>query len=220
MIANLFSMFDPGTSLFSLSWGILLLIIFILPGSYWALEGLSLSFLSGLSFVKKEVDCVLSFVYKGDYLFVSSLLLMLSLLNFCALFPFIFSSTSHLSVNLPLSYSLWLGVVIFGWYKSFSGFLSHLVPFGTPLFLISFMVMVELLSNLIRPLALTFRLTANIIAGHLLISIVGGALVSSSFRIMLLGSLFQFFLVMMEVGVSLIQAYVFSVLVLLYLSET
>jgi F-type H+-transporting ATPase subunit a len=82
------------------------------------------------------------------------------------------------------------------------------------------MVVVEILSNLIRPLALTFRLTANIMAGHLLMSLIGGALINFSFSFIVLGSLVQSLLVFMELGVSLIQSYVFSTLLLLYLSET
>jgi F-type H+-transporting ATPase subunit a len=83
----------------------------------------------------------------------------------------------------------------------------------------SFMVLVEVLRNLIRPLALTFRLTANMMAGHLLISLIGGALIRLPFSFMVLGSLVQSLLVFMELGVSVIQAYVFSTLLLLYLSE-
>lgn len=82
-----------------------------------------------------------------------------------------------------------------------------------------FIVLVEVLSNLIRPLALTFRLTANIIAGHLLMSLIGGALITLPFRFIILGSLVQSLLVFIELGVSVIQAYVFSTLLLLYLSE-
>ena len=98
-------------------------------------------------------------------------------------------------------------------------FLAHLVPVGTPIGLISFIVVVELLRNIIRPLALTFRLTANIIAGHLLISLIGGCLISLPFRLLILGSVFQMLLVFIELGVSVIQAYVFSTLLLLYISE-
>lgn len=110
-------------------------------------------------------------------------------------------------------------MIIFGWVTSFRYFLSHLIPVGTPLLLVSFMVLVELLSNFIRPLALTFRLTANIIAGHLLISLIGGAVLSLSLFFSLLGSVVQSLLVFMELGVSLIQSYVFSTLLVLYISE-
>src|SRR5690606_31246713 len=98
-------------------------------------------------------------------------------------------------------------------------FLSHLIPVGTPLALLSFIVVVEILRNFIRPLALTFRLTANIIAGHLLMSLIGRALITLPFSFILLGSFVQSLLVFIELGVSLIQAYVFSTLLLLYLSE-
>ncbi len=98
-------------------------------------------------------------------------------------------------------------------------FLAHLIPVGTPLILMSFIVIVEVLSNLIRPLALTFRLTANIMAGHLLMSLIGGALISLSFSFIVLGSLVQSLLVIIELGVSVIQAYVFSTLLILYISE-
>lgn len=82
-----------------------------------------------------------------------------------------------------------------------------------------FIVLVEVLRNLIRPLALTFRLTANMMAGHLLISLIGGALISLPFRFIFFGSFVQSLLVFIELGVSLIQAYVFSTLLILYLSE-
>ncbi len=94
-----------------------------------------------------------------------------------------------------------------------------MVPSGTPTLLISFIVLVEALSNLIRPLALTFRLTANIIAGHLLISLVGGFLISSPLLVFIPGGFVQFLLIFIELGVSIIQAYVFSTLLMLYASE-
>lgn len=92
-----------------------------------------------------------------------------------------------------------------------------MIPVGTPLVLVSFMVLVELMSNFIRPIALTFRLTANIIAGHLLMSIVGRFLVGRPF--LAVGAVLQSLLVFIEIGVSIIQAYVFCVLLLLYTSE-
>lgn len=90
---------------------------------------------------------------------------------------------------------------------------------GTPLALIRFIVIVELLSNIIRPIALTFRLTANMIAGHLLMSLVGGAVLSLRLGFMLVGSFFHSLLVTIELGVCIVQAYVFTSLLLLYLSD-
>ena len=220
IITNLFSIFDPSIRLLSLSWLICFILLIFIPSCFW-IEGVSiLIFTNYLFIIKKEIDYVLNNPVKGCYIFIGSIFLSISFYNFLALFPHIFSITSHLVVTLPFSYSFWLGIIIFRWVKSLKYFLAHLIPVGTPLALIRFIVIVEILSNLIRPLALTFRLTANIIAGHLLISLIGGALISLPFSFILLGSLVQSLLVLMELGVSLIQSYVFSTLLLLYLRES
>ena len=93
------------------------------------------------------------------------------------------------------------------------------MPLGTPLVLLSFIVVVELISNIIRPVALMFRLTANLMAGHLLMSLIGGFLIRLGVLGVFLGSFFQLLLVFMEICVSVIQSYVFSTLLTLYLSE-
>lgn len=219
IITNLFSIFDPSLSLFSFSWLLCVFVITVLPRVYWCCGYFVLRGFSFFSSVKEQIDYVLKNYVKGSYLFICSIFLILGLYNFLALFPHLFSVTSHILVTLPFSYSFWLGIILFRWVRSLKHFLSHLIPVGTPLALLSFIVVVEILRNFIRPLALTFRLTANIIAGHLLMSLIGRALISLPFSFILLGSFVQSLLVFIELGVSLIQAYVFSTLLLLYLSE-
>ncbi|KYN20699.1 ATP synthase subunit a, partial [Trachymyrmex cornetzi] len=99
--------------------------------------------------------------------------------------------------------------------------LAHLTPSGTPSILIPFMVIIESISLIIRPLTLAIRLTANIIAGHLLLTLLG----SSGININSLSTLSiliftQILLLTLEIAVSLIQAYVFSILSTLYRRET
>nr|YP_009192670.1 ATP synthase F0 subunit 6 [Tyrophagus longior]ALP46617.1 ATP synthase F0 subunit 6 [Tyrophagus longior] len=219
MMTNLFSIFDPSVSLFSVSWLVCIFVVLFLPSFFWMSGSFYISFSSITSSVKKEIDYVLKHPVKGCYIFIGSIFLTISLYNFLAMFPFIFSVTSHMLVTLPFSYSFWTAIIIFSWVSSLKHFLAHLIPVGTPVSLMSFMVIVEVFSNLIRPLALTFRLTANMMAGHLLMSLIGGALISLSFSFMFLGSLIQSLLVFMELGVSVIQAYVFSTLLMLYISE-
>lgn len=219
LITNLFSIFDPSLSVFSFSWLICVGVCLFFPRVFWFSGFLGFLFLGFLSILKKEMDYVLKFPVKGVYTFVGSIFLVICLYNFLALFPNVFSVTSHMLVTLPFSYSFWVGVILFSWVSSLKHFLSHLIPVGTPLALISFMVLVEVLRNFIRPLALTFRLTANMMAGHLLMSLIGGSLIKLSFSFMVLGSFIQSLLVFMELGVSFIQAYVFSTLLLLYISE-
>jgi len=193
IITNLFSIFDPSLTLCGASWLTFFLVVFILPSVFWLGGAVSYVFLCFFLFLKKEMDCVLSFPVKGCYLLIGSVFIFIGLYNFLALFPHVFSITSHMLVTLPFSYTLWFGIIIFRWVSSIKHFLSHLVPVGTPIALVRFMVVVETLSNLIRPLALTFRLTANMMAGHILISLIGGALVTFSLFPMFLGSLAQFF---------------------------
>ena len=219
MITNLFSIFDPSLRVFSFSWLMCILVIFFLPRIFWFYGVMGQFITDFLSSVVSEVNYSLSNQVKGVYKFLGSIFLLVSLYNFLALFPHVFSVTSHMLVTLPFSYSFWLGVIIFSWVRSLKHFLAHLIPVGTPVSLIRFIVIVEFLSNIIRPLALTFRLTANIIAGHLLIALIGGSLINLSFSFILLGSLVQSLLVFIELGVSLIQAYVFSTLLTLYISE-
>lgn len=204
----------------SLSWAILFIVLLFLPLLFWVNSFFISLFFSFLLLLKKEMDCIIKFPMKGMYSFFCSIFLLVAMLNFMALFPFIFSATSHLLVSLPLSCSFWLGIIFFCVFRSVKGFLSHLVPVGTPLFLISFMVLVEILSNFIRPIALTFRLTANMIAGHLLIALIGNSLLQGPVTILWLGSSAQILLVRIELGVCLVQSYVFFTLLLLYLSDS
>lgn len=219
IITNLFSIFDPSLRLFSFSWGTLVMCVLILPSFFWSRNYLKIIFNYFSNMVKKEINYVIKNYFKGCYSFIRSIFIIIGLNNLIALFPHFFSPTSHLVVTLPFSYCFWLCVVIFTWINFLKNSLAHLIPVGTPFSLIRFIVIVELLRNVIRPLALTFRLTANIIAGHLLISLVGRALVGMPFILTTLGSSLIVLLVFIELGVSLIQSYVFSTLILLYLSE-
>lgn len=220
IMTNLFSIFDPSLSLFSFSWVLRVLLIFLFPYLYYSTRGLvSSSLLTSLVSLNSEVGYVIHSPRKGVYLFLTSIFLCILVLNFLAIFPYIFSLTSHLFTTLPFSFTFWFSIIFFTWFNFIKHFLSHLIPVGTPLGLIRFIVLVELLRNLIRPIALTFRLTANIIAGHLLMSLIAGALISLPFSFILLGSLAQFLLIFIEVGVSFIQSYVFMSLLLLYMSE-
>lgn|SRR5699024_6316908 len=113
VITNLFSIFDPSVRLFSFSWVVCFFVILFLPINYW-LGGSFYSFVSRVFYsIKKEVDYVLSRPVKGIYIFISSIFITIGLYNFLALFPHIFSVTSHMLVTLPFSYCFWSGIIIF-----------------------------------------------------------------------------------------------------------
>jgi len=97
--------------------------------------------------------------------------------------------------------------------------LSHLVPQGTPNALIIFIVLIELVRNLIRPITLSVRLTANLIAGHLLISLLGGAIIRVTAFTGVFFIVIPLLLTVLELAVACIQAYVFITLITLYTTE-
>jgi F-type H+-transporting ATPase subunit a len=97
--------------------------------------------------------------------------------------------------------------------------LSHLVPQGTPGLLIIFIVLIEIVSNIIRPITLCVRLTANLIAGHLLMSLLGNAISSMPVTGVILAIPVPITLTVLESAVACIQAYVFITLITLYTTE-
>jgi F-type H+-transporting ATPase subunit a len=131
----------------------------------------------------------------------------IAVINFIGLTPYTFTSTSNLSVTFSISISFYLLCIL----SFFSArFLIHLVPLRTPLPLIPLMTVIELISNLIRPLTLSVRLAANIVAGHLLLSLVNNNPPFSLLGVVIL--VIGVLLYILELAVSLIQAYVFSTL--------
>mgnify|MGYP003334066110 CR=1 FL=1 len=139
--------------------------------------------------------------------------------NFLGLFPYIFTRTSHLTITISLSLPLWLSFILYGWINNTKHIFAHLVPQGTPSILIPFIVLIETIRNVIRPGTLAVRLAANIIAGHLLLVLLGNQgpnLSSSILRILIIT---QILLLTLETAVAVIQSYVFAVLATLYSSE-
>nr|YP_009557833.1 ATP synthase F0 subunit 6 [Acanthopagrus schlegelii x Pagrus major]QAX27202.1 ATP synthase F0 subunit 6 [Acanthopagrus schlegelii x Pagrus major] len=155
-------------------------------------------------------------------LILASLMIFLLSLNLLGLLPYTFTPTTQLSVNLGFAFPLWLGTVLIGFHNQPNLSLAHLLPEGTPLLLIPILIIIETISLLIRPIALGVRLTANLTAGHLLIQ-----LISTGFFVLLplqpvvagLTGLLLLMLSLLEVAVAIIQAYVFVLLLSLYLQE-
>nr|ADO23143.1 ATP synthase F0 subunit 6 [Myioborus flavivertex] len=155
-------------------------------------------------------------------LILTSLMIFLLLINLLGLLPYTFTPTTQLSMNLALAFPLWLATLLTGLRNQPSASLGHLLPEGTPTPLIPALILIETTSLLIRPLALGVRLTANLTAGHLLIQLISTAttaLFSTMPVVSLLTFLILFLLTILEVAVAMIQAYVFVLLLSLYLQE-
>jgi len=220
MITNLFSVFDPRSSIFSFSWLIILIRSLFITLPLWKTRSPSIKIKKRiLNIFKKEVKFALSKTEKRTELFIILAFTRILIINFLALYPQVFSPTSHLTITLPLSLIFWTCIVRFGWIKNTNHILRHLLPQGTPIPLIMFMVLIELTRNIIRPITLCVRLTANLIAGHLLISLLGNSIINISMFIVLPSIAIPMILTILESAVACIQAYVFITLITLYTTE-
>nr|YP_009641533.1 ATP synthase F0 subunit 6 [Etheostoma olmstedi]ANJ04232.1 ATPase subunit 6 [Etheostoma nigrum]QBY36093.1 ATP synthase F0 subunit 6 [Etheostoma olmstedi]QBY36106.1 ATP synthase F0 subunit 6 [Etheostoma olmstedi]QBY36119.1 ATP synthase F0 subunit 6 [Etheostoma olmstedi]QBY36132.1 ATP synthase F0 subunit 6 [Etheostoma olmstedi] len=153
---------------------------------------------------------------------LASLMIFLITLNMLGLLPYTFTPTTQLSLNLGLAVPLWLATVIIGMRNQPTHALGHLLPEGTPGPLIPVLIVIETISLFIRPLALGVRLTANLTAGHLLIQLIATAafvLLPLMPTVAILTSTVLVLLTLLEVAVAMIQAYVFVLLLTLYLQE-
>nr|YP_009905842.1 ATP synthase F0 subunit 6 [Somniosus microcephalus]QLI52398.1 ATP synthase F0 subunit 6 [Somniosus microcephalus] len=153
---------------------------------------------------------------------LTALMLFLITINLLGLLPYTFTPTTQLSLNMAFAIPLWLTTVLIGVLNQPTIALGHLLPVGTPTLLIPILIIIETISLFIRPLALGVRLTANLTAGHLLMQLIATAafvLITIMPAVALLTSLVLFLLTLLEVAVAMIQAYVFVLLLSLYLQE-
>uniref|UniRef100_UPI0030015610 ATP synthase F0 subunit 6 n=1 Tax=Tachina sobria TaxID=3118448 RepID=UPI0030015610 len=223
MMTNLFSVFDPSSSIFNLSlnWLSTFLGILMIPSMYWLMPSRYNIFWNNILLtLHKEFKTLLGPMGSNGSTFIFiSLFSMILFNNFMGLFPYIFTSTSHLTLTLTLALPLWLCFMLFGWINNTQHMFAHLVPQGTPSILMPFMVCIETISNIIRPGTLAVRLTANMIAGHLLLTLLGNTGPSMSTMLLSLLIITQIALLVLESAVAMIQSYVFAVLSTLYSSE-
>nr|ASM91458.1 ATP synthase subunit 6 [Anomalurus beecrofti] len=155
-------------------------------------------------------------------LLLMSLISFISSTNLLGLLPYSFTPTTQLSTNLAMAIPLWAGTVMIGFRHKTKSSLAHFLPQGTPTPLIPMLIMIETVSLLIQPMALAVRLTANITAGHLLMHLIGSAtleLMSINLPTATITFILLILLTLLELAVAFIQAYVFTLLVSLYLHD-
>nr|QLD97158.1 ATP synthase F0 subunit 6 [Hyalomma truncatum] len=220
MMNNLFSIFDPSTSFnLSLNWCIIILWIFMMPYCFWISSSLFLiSWKKLLKNFFQEISNNLKNYKMKNSLILTCFFFFFMFSNLMGLLPYVFTATSHLVVTMFFAFPFWITLIIFSFINKFNKSMAHLVPLGSPMLLSFFMVIIETVSNMIRPITLSVRLTANMISGHLLIHLLSS--------ILNLGKILFFFsiplmliLLILETAVALIQSFVFVVLMTLYINE-
>lgn len=222
MITNLFSIFDPATTILILpiNWLRSFIRLIIFPYAFWLVPSrINIIWIQLTIFINKELKILINKNAIGRNIIFTTIFIFIIINNFIGLFPYIFTRSSHISITLSLSLPLWISLIIFGWIKFYNNIFAHIVPIGTPPILIPFIVIIESIRNLIRPGTLAIRLAANIIAGHLLITLIRSTGPSSRILLIRLIILAQILLLTLERAVAIIQAYVFSVLRTLYSRE-
>lgn len=222
MITNLFSVFDP-SAIFgtSINWVRVIVFLVVITPTYWVIPSKNIIITKQITDkLHAEFKTLLGpEAFKGRTILFISLFIIILINNFMGLFPYIFTASRHLLFTLTLRLPLWIAFILFGWINYTKHIFAHLVPQRTPAALIPFIVLIETIRNVIRPGTLAVRLIANMVAGHLLITLLGNQTAMAS-NIVLLGLIAtQILLLTLESAVAIIQSYVFAVLSTLYASE-
>ena len=151
--------------------------------------------------------------------FILSLFLFVLVANLLGMLPYSFTVTSHIIVTFALAFFIFIGVTIVGFAKHGISYLKLFVPSGVPIFLLPLIIVIEVISYLSRPVSLSVRLFANMMAGHTMLKVFGGFVVSLGILGGWLPLGFAVALTGLELLVAFIQAYVFAILTCIYLND-
>ncbi len=154
--------------------------------------------------------------------FVFTLFMFILALNLLGMVPYAFTVTSHIIVTFALAFFIFIGVTILGFAVHGFGFFKFFVPHGVPAYLLPLVVPIEVVSYLTRPISLSVRLFANMMAGHTVLKVFAGfviALGAFGYAPGLLPLFFMVALTGLEVLVAALQAYVFAILTCIYLND-
>nr|ATI24692.1 ATP synthase F0 subunit 6 [Karaftohelix adamsi] len=215
MYTDLFSSMDGARSMFIWVWPMLIVYSLSAPG-VWLVGTMSTVWKKTSSMWYNSSTKSLNMMFP----MALGLFLFLLINNIIGLSPYTYSFTSNLFVVSSLSILFWFTLLWSGYMKSPMKSLAHLAPSGAPLILLPFLVLVETISIIIRPLTLTVRLVANISAGHIVLGLLAN--LNSSLMVSLTLPMCAALYVgytMFEFFVGIIQAYIFTLLLTLYCAE-
>ena len=184
----------------------------LIPGRWQSLSEISYEFIANM--IKDNVGSA----GRKFFPFVFTLFMFILFANLLGLLPYSFTFTSHIAVTFTLAFVVFLGVTLVGFAKHGAHFLSFFVPGDVPKLMLVLLVPIEILSYLSRPLSLSIRLFANMMAGHAMMKVFAGFVAMLGvFGIFPLGV--DVLLTAFELLVAFLQAYVFTVLTCLYLND-
>tara|TARA_B100001750_G_C15513046_1_gene605001 strand:- start:1074 stop:1799 length:726 start_codon:yes stop_codon:yes gene_type:complete len=139
--------------------------------------------------------------------------------NMLGMIPYSFTYTSHIAVTMGLALSIFIFVTILGFVKHGLHFFSLFCPAGVPFFLMPLIIPIEIISYMIRPVTLSVRLFANMMAGHLMLKVFAGFSIAMGVGLGLAPMFFNVALIGFEFLIAFLQAYVFTILSCIYLKD-
>nr|BDQ44207.1 ATP synthase F0 subunit 6 [Metaphire riukiuensis] len=225
MMTDIFSSFDPfmyntlfpSNSLFIIT---NMLLIMLTQTGYWMINARQSTLILPLkSIMFTQLSRTFTYQVKGTSSIISSMFIILIMINLMGMVPYVFSTSSHLIFTLTLGLPMWLSFILSSLSFSPKKTIAHLLPDGAPEWLNPFLVIIETTSIIVRPLTLSFRLAANMSAGHIVLSLIGIYCASAWFTSMLGTSMLvltSLGYVLFEFAICLIQAYIFCLLLSLY----
>ena len=208
-------------SLFMIISSVAILLIFSLGSKKNSLLPNKIQLLAELSytFVSKMISDTAGSKAKPYFAFIFSLFMFVLFCNMFGMIPYTFTVTSHIIVTFVLAAFIFIGVTIVGFAKHGFGYLKLFVPSGVPAVLLPLIVVIEVISYLSRPVSLSVRLFANMMAGHTMMKVFGGFVISLGIVGGWLPLSFSVALTGLEILVAFLQAYVFAILTCIYLND-
>ena len=170
-------------------------------------------------FIQDMVSSNLGDRGKGYFPMIFVLFIFLLTCNLIGMVPYSFTVTSHIIVTLIMALFIFVAVTVIGFMKHGFKYLSIFVPSGVPAVLLPLITIIEIISYLSRPVSLSVRLFANMMAGHTMLKVFGGFVISLGILGGWLPLSFSVALTGLEILVAFLQAYVFAILTCIYLND-
>ena len=171
------------------------------------------------NFIAKMISDTAGKKAKPYFPFIFSLFIFILFCNMVGMLPYSFTVTSHIIVTFILAAMVFIGVTIIGFIKHGFKYLELFVPKGVPILLLPLIIVIELISYLSRPVSLSVRLFANMMAGHTMLKVFGGFVISLGLLGGWLPLGFSVALTGLEILIAFLQAYVFAILTCIYLND-
>ena len=185
----------------------------IIPGKFQLLSEILYNFIS------KMISDTAGKKAKPYFPFIFSLFIFVLFCNMVGMLPYSFTVTSHIIVTLAFAMFIFIGVTILGFIIHGFKYLKIFVPSGVPVVLLPIIMVIEIISYLSRPVSLSVRLFANMMAGHTMLKVFGGFVISLGLVAGWLPLTFSVALTGLEILVAFLQAYVFAILTCIYLND-